>query len=478
MLYKKGYFKEKKITVIGLGLLGRGLGDIRFLAEEGAELIVTDLKTEEELKPSLEKLKDLKNVRYVLGEHRLEDFRNKDFILKVAGFPLDSLFIEEARRNNVPVKMSTSLFAELAPAKIVGITGTRGKTTVTCLIYEILKKAHSASPGQAGKSIFLGGNIKDVSTLAHLPESTPDEIAVLELDSWQLQGFGDERMSPEVAVFTTFFKDHLNYYKGNIDVYFEDKANIFKYQQLNINNQQSTLILGEQVENLVQEKYPEHAKRAIVASPKDLPNDWKIKIPGEHNRYNIACAVSACRALGIPDEIIKEAVEEFKGVEGRLEFLREVSSVKIYNDTTATTPEATVAALRALNSKFEIRNSKQIQNSKLKIQKNKNIILIFGGADKGLDMSELLGEIPKFCKAVVTLPGTGTSRTIYNLQFTINNIKNSNTLEEAVNKAMEIAEEGDIILFSPAFASFGPPPGGFKNEYDRGEKFKDLVRSL
>jgi UDP-N-acetylmuramoylalanine--D-glutamate ligase len=139
------YFKNKKITVMGLGLLGRGVGDVKFLAECGADLIVTDLKTEEELEPSLEKLEGLGNIKFVLGEHRFEDFRDRDFILKAAGVPLDSDFIEEARKNNVPVKMSASLFAKFSPSRIVGITGTRGKTTVSYLIYEILKKSGKKS---------------------------------------------------------------------------------------------------------------------------------------------------------------------------------------------------------------------------------------------------------------------------------------------------------------------------------------------
>src|SRR3989344_8267606 len=205
------YFKGKKITVMGLGLLGRGVGDVAFLAECGAELIVTDLKTKEQLKESLEKLAKFKGIKYVLGEHRLEDFRNRDFILKAAGVPLDSVYIEEAKKNNIPVEMSAALFAKFSGLPIIGVTGTRGKSTVTHLIAHILESA--------GKRVILGGNVRGVSNLQLLKEINPPagraDVAVLELDSWQLQGFGEAKISPHISAFTNFMQDHLNYYKNN-----------------------------------------------------------------------------------------------------------------------------------------------------------------------------------------------------------------------------------------------------------------------
>ena len=218
----KQFFQGKKITQLGLGLLGRGVGDAEFLAECGADLLVTDKKTKEELKPSLERLAKFPNIKFVLGEHRLEDFKNRNFILKGAGVPLDSPYIEEARKNAVPIEMSASLFAKLAPkgVKIVGITGTRGKTTTTMLIYEILKEAFGQD------KVFLGGNIKDMVTLPLLKSVKENDYVVMELDSWQLQGFDEAKISPNVAVFTTFLEDHMNYYSGSMEKYFADKANI------------------------------------------------------------------------------------------------------------------------------------------------------------------------------------------------------------------------------------------------------------
>jgi UDP-N-acetylmuramoylalanine--D-glutamate ligase len=483
MMKYKEFFKDKRITVMGLGLLGRGVGDVKFLAECGADLIVTDLKTETELAESLAKLKNLKTykpINFHLGGHRLEDFSGKngqapDFILKAAGVPLDSSFISEARKNGVPVEMDASLFLKLAPkVNFIGVTGTRGKTTTTLLIFEIIKEALGVRGlGDSKSKVFLAGNIKDTATLPLLKKVKAGDFVVAELDSWQLQGFHDSKISPQVSVFTTFFDDHLVYYKGNQDLYFSDKEAIFKYQKIS-----DTLVVGEQAAARVGRARPPVAP--IIARATDIPEDWRLRILGEHNRANVACAVAAARALGISNAIIKKAVESFKGVEGRLELVRTLRGVKIYNDTTATTPEATVAGLQALGTRQEgIRN---------------NIILICGGSDKGLDMSKLMEEIPKYCKAVFLLPGTGTEKllvtynaklvttekdslvTLHATRYTLHNVPlyEMKTLKHCIEQAVSITTRGDIVLFSPAFASFGM----FKNEYDRGGQFNKIVKSL
>ena len=154
----KAYFKDRKVTVMGLGLLGRGVGDTEFLAKCGAELIVTDLKNGKELAPSVKRLQKYRNIEFVLGEHRLKDFVNRDFILKNPDVKPNSPYLEEARRNHIPIEMSASLFAKLSRIPIIGVTGTRGKSTVTHLLAHILKLAK--------KNILLGGNIVGVSTLS------------------------------------------------------------------------------------------------------------------------------------------------------------------------------------------------------------------------------------------------------------------------------------------------------------------------
>lgn len=436
------HFRGKRITLMGLGLLGRGVGDARYLAECGAELIVTDLKSREELAESVARLESFPNITFVFGEHWLEDFNNRDLILKAAGVPLDSPHIAEAKKNNIPVRMSADLFAEISGISCIGVTGTRGKSTVAHMIFHILK--------EAGKQVMLGGNVRGVSTLALLSEVTPKHTAVLELDSWQLQGWGEAKMSPHVAVFTTLYPDHLNYYHDDLDTYLADKANIFLYQK-----PEDTLILGKQCAPTIIEKYGDRIEaKTVVADELKLPDTWTLRIPGMHNRYDAALALAAARALGVDDAVSRRAVESFAGVPGRLELIAEKNGVKIYNDTTATTPEATLAAITALR-----------QSS----GQNQNLILILGGADKGLDMSLLLAKLTEV-KRVVLLAGTGTSRI---LEF-IPNASVFDDLGKAVYEAFASAESGDTILLSPAFASFGM----FKNEYDRGDQFVALVKAL
>ncbi|HEY4506775.1 MAG TPA: UDP-N-acetylmuramoyl-L-alanine--D-glutamate ligase [Candidatus Paceibacterota bacterium] len=447
MFNYKTYFSNKKITMMGLGLLGRGVAVAKFLASCGAVLTVTDLKIRKELAPSLLQLKKYKNIRYVLGRHELKDFSNCHLVIKAAGVPLDSPYVKEAIKNKVPVEMEASLFAKLSEAKIIGITGTRGKTTTAHVIYEILKKA--------GKKVFIGGNIRGGSTLPFISKFKGDCLVVLELDSWQLQGFGDSKISPNLAVFTTFYPDHLNYYKGSMKRYFDDKANILKYQKKG-----DFLITQKETLPLIKRFYKNKIRsKVLVVSYQNLPKTWNIKIPGQHNLNNIACAVKVAQILGLKNHVIKKAVEEFSGVPGRLEYLRDINGVKIYNDNNSTTPDATIAGLRALGS-----------------GKIKKIILIMGGTDKGLDMSNLCKEINKYCKTVVLLKESGTEK----IKDQVNKLKDINVweasgLKKSVELAMSQAARGDTVIFSPAFASFGK---FFKNEYDRNDQFIRIIKKI
>jgi UDP-N-acetylmuramoylalanine--D-glutamate ligase len=377
------YFQGKKITVMGLGLLGRGVGDVRYLAQAGADLIVTDLKSREELAPSLAALAEYKNIHYTLGEHKLEDFRDRDLILKAPKTPLDSLYLQEAEKNGIPITMSTALFARFAReagAALIGITGTRGKTTTTEMIAHVLRTA--------GKQVVLGGNVRGISTLALLPEIAAGTVTVLELDSWQLQGFRAEELSPHISVFTTLYADHQDYYEGMSD-YLADKAEIFLHQ-----GPDDVLVLGEQAAPLVLETYGEALVSTVIVAKSETITEDILKIPGVHNRVNAACALAAAEAYGVLRDVACEALASFTGVAGRLELVREKDGVKFYNDTTATTPEATLAALEALDTE------------------TKNIVLIMGGSDKGLDMNRLLVELPNHTKRIILLAGTGTNRVL------------------------------------------------------------------
>ena len=249
----RALFEGKKITVLGLGLLGRGVGDVEFLAKCGAQILVTDRKNETELAESVEKLKQYPNVSFKLGGHDEKDFINCDIVIKGAKTPLDSPYISAAKKAGVPVVMSTALFAKYAMqtgVNIVGVTGTRGKSTGTHMIYHCLIRPSSTAKLTTGHSahrnIFLGGNVRGISTLALLPEVQSGDIAVLELDSWQLQGFGDLKISPHISILTNLMPDHQDYYP-DMESYFLDKTNIFNNQKKGDN-----LFVGESVFEKVQ----------------------------------------------------------------------------------------------------------------------------------------------------------------------------------------------------------------------------------
>ena len=446
------YFKGKKVTVMGLGLLGRGIGDARYIAEAGAkEVVVTDLKTDTELTSSIEALRNLPNIRFVLGGHQLADFENVDMVLVSAGVPMDSEYLRHAREAGVPLKQSAALFAELSKIPIIGVTGTRGKSTVTHMIHHVLSEV-------TGEKVLLGGNVRGVSNLQLLNEVKEDSVAVMELDSWQLQGFGWASISPQIAVFTNFMEDHLNYYtRGSktkeeaMDLYFEDKAQIFLHQE-----ESGVFVTTPEVFTRAQKLNGTLGQEVVLADLSILPEDMLLAMPGEHNRLNASLAYLALKATGLEDEEIFDALSTFRGVEGRLEYIGVTDEgVGIYNDNNATTPQATTMGLKAVGD-----------------TNKKNVILIAGGADKNIDISSLVEAITLYCKEVILIPGNGTDKLVTALaDKNIVPVLAAN-LKEAVEKSLSLAEAGNIILFSPAFASFAQ----YKNEYERNDEFLGLIK--
>lgn len=443
----KTFFKGKAITVMGIEPEGRGVQDAEFLARHHAKVVVTDIKNEKALAQSVTRLRRYKNISFALGGHRLADFRKKDLVIRAAVVPLGSIYVTEAKKNGIEVRTDETLFLKLAPEiTVVGVTGTRGKSTVTHLIHYILQGA--------GKSVFLGGNVRGRATLPLLSKVQKGSILVMELDSWKLQGFGDAKISPHISVFTNFFPDHLNYYQGRMDWYFRDKANIFKFQKKG-----QVLIVGEQAIQEIKARFKGTIKSEMCVARKSMvPKTWKIKIPGEHNRANIACARVVCQRLGVSEEDIKYGVESFVGVPGRLELVRTVRGVKYINDTTATSPAGLFAALDVFADK-----------------KTKNVVLLAGGADKQLDYRLMAGRIDKTVKALILFKGEGTDKIVEMLAkkkkypfFVVD------SMQEAMRLAVENAEKGDTVLLSPGTASFGV----FKNEFDRGDQFVALVKKL
>lgn len=439
------YFKDKKITVMRIGLIGRGIGDTRYLVESGAKVTVVDDAPQEVMQPAVDALSDLNNIEFKFGPYDFADFKDADFVLVGAGAPLKEPVLEQCRENKIPLRQSAAWFAELAGIPVIGVTGTRGKSTVTHMIHHVLQ---IVTDGE----VLLGGNIRGVSNLQLLNQVHEDSLAVMELDSWQLQGWGWQKMSPQIAVFTNFMPDHLNYYQTDgtndeeaMQLYFEDKANIFRYQE------ESGVFVTvpdvfEQAKSLSGVTL---GQEVVLADESVLPKDMVLSMPGEHNRLNAALAYAALKATSLSDEEIFHGLSMFPGVPGRLEYLGEREGVRIYNDNNSTTPQATIKGLQAVGDVDD-----------------KNVILIAGGSYKKLDPTPMLEEIKKYCKKVVLLPGAGTDMIKDIIKATV-----VTDMKEAVTIAMKDGRPGDVLLFSPGFASFGL----FKNEYDRNDQFVECV---
>lgn len=408
-------FKNKKVLIMGLGLHGGGIGIARFFVSQKAKVLVTDLKTENQLKESVDKLKDL-NIEFVLGKHREDDFKDADLIIKNPDVPASSPYLKIARDNNIPIKDDISLFFDLCPCEIIGVTGTKGKSTVATLIYELIKDKYHT---------ILAGNI-GVSPLEFLNDIKKNSKVVLELSSFVLEGL---RKSPHIAVITNLFPDHLNRYKDFYQ-YIDAKKSIFKYQKKN-----DILILNsDDVET------------------KKLQSEAKSKVHF-FRKYNADAAAKVAELLNIPEDHIRRVFITFKGVPNRQEFVAEINGVKYFNDTTATNPRAVKFAIETFKKNYP----------------NSKIILIAGGEDKRLEYRALAEDIEDNVDYLVLLPGSASDLIKRDLKkFKVYSVK---SMQEAVEQAHDLASKGDIVLLSPGAASFNL----FKNEFDRGYQFVTAI---
>ena len=453
---KKKDFKDKRITVMGLGLHGGGVEAVKFFSQAKAKVLVTDLRTPSELKPSLDKLKKYQ-VEFILGQHRPEDFSQADLIIKNPAIRKNSKYLQIARDNKVPIKTATGIFFKLCPAPIIGITGSKGKSTTATLITEVLKKKYS--------SVFLAGNIGQ-SALKFLPKIKEKSLVVLELSSWQLAGLKKHKKSPHVAIVTNILHDHMNYYKSLTD-YVADKNLIWQFQKkedhliLNYDNEHTREMAHQALSQVHFFSQNSSEKEAYIKDKKVFFKDEEIipcseiKLKGHHNLDNILAAVSLSKLYKVSNSDIASALKEFSGVKWRMEFITEIEGVQYINDTAATIPEACQAALDSFS--------------------NKKVILIAGGADKNLDFSELALKIKEKAKTVILLKGSATNK----LKQAISEaggqvLKEADNMAEAVQIASQQAEPGEIVLLSPACASFGM----FKHEFDRGQAFNDAVVAI
>jgi UDP-N-acetylmuramoylalanine--D-glutamate ligase len=463
---KKSDFKDKKITVMGIGLHGGGVATVRFFASAGAKVIATDLKTEKELTSSLEKLKDLKNVQFVLGQHRIEDFENVDMVVKSPAASWNSKHIQAALKKKVPVEMDSSIFFKLCKLPIIGVTGTKGKTTSSTLIFEILKnageKAYSAGIGQ-----------KPVLDLLEEIEGIKDGVVVFELSSWRLSALGREKLSPHIAVVTNIFPDHLNYY-GTMEKYVADKKLIFANQKvddyiiLNHDNEASRDLAKDAKSKVIFFSTAEISCENCVfvksgkiihktgTERKEICDLNDIQLRGGHNIGNVLATVAATVAYGVLVEKIREAIKNFKGVSHRLELVREIDGVKYVNDTAATMPDAAIAGINSFS---------------------KPVVLIAGGMDKNLEFSDFAKAVGEKVKMMILLKGDATEKMKAELKKIRAEKKidsEFDNLKGAVLRAKSLSGPGDVVLFSPGATSFNM----FKNEIDRGEKFKNEIELL
>lgn len=464
----KKLFENKKVTVMGIGLHGGAIEAIKWLVSQGAKVVATDKKNEKELRSSLKKLENIKNLTIVTGQHRMEDFEAVDMVVKNPAIPWNDKYIQAALKKKVPVEMDSGLFFKFCSSKkIIGVTGTKGKTTVSMLIAHILESA--------GKKVVRVG-IGQESVLGKLKEISDENVwVVFELSSWRLSALERLKKSPQIALITNIYPDHLNYYP-TMDDYVADKKNIFKYQEaedflfLNRDNEHWEKFQSEAIgqvgyfsfektdENLCvyvendEIKYSNGGYAGVICSVKDLV------LRGSHNLHNALAASLAGVAIGILPKKIKEALKTFSPIAHRLEFVAEIEKVSYYNDSAATTPEATVAAVNSFS---------------------RPIVLICGGADKKLELSGMAREISQneLVEKIVLLKGTATEALENFLKQEGGWGKVAGTFddfESAVEMASQSAREDSLVLLSPGCASFGM----FANEFDRGDQFKEIVKKM
>lgn len=455
----KTYIYNRKVAIIGLGVSNIPL--LKFLYDLGAIITVFDNRTVDKMPEEILHILSTCNIDKAFGPGNLNNLSGFEIIFRSPScLPTTKELVEEEKRGAI-ITTEVEMLMKLCPGKIIGITGSDGKTTTTSLIYEILK--------QKGYNCFLGGNI-GTPLFTKIDEMKPDDIIVLELSSFQLMGMA---VSPDIAVITNITPNHLNIH-SSYDEYIDAKKNIYKYQDengiliLNFDNEitrqcgldakgkveffsgrnklDNGFIVDEGVIKLCQDKIRRH-----------ILNTRAAMLKGEHNYENICAALLATETL-VDIESAVETVKNFQGVPHRLELIRRVNGVRWYNDSIGTTPVRTIAGLNAFQEE---------------------IILIAGGYDKNLDYTPIGRPILNKTKGVIVLGQTADKiidaiekeSKIRNKTVDIYKCK---TLEQCIEVAKEIAKPGQIVLFSPASASFDM----FKNFEERGEKFKELVNKL
>lgn len=457
--------RGKRVLLVGLGVHGGGVGTTKWLVQQGAEVRVTDLQSETALAASVQQVRH-RRVTFHLGGYQAADFRWADLIVLNPGVPPNGKEITDLlpKKQNVVLANELTLFLERCPSKTIGITGTRGKTSTTLLITHLLKAAK--------RSAIASGNVRQQPMLEILPKLHPKDIAVLELSSFQLELVPTIQRSVETAIITNLHVDHLSRH-GTMEEYERVKSYLFRYQ-----DQESTAILNydhpatRRMAKLVTGRviwYTTSSKpvgpfcvfvkdgwvmeRAFSDTRKIVPlAAWKI--PGDHQRSNLLAAIVTVRVHEVKPQEILRGIKTWKGVPHRQEIVRTWKGNRFINDTTATSPDGTLAALNVFP----------------------NALYILGGTDKQLSFDALATAIVRRRVPVVFLPGTATDRLIQKLRRRgwKETALISTSMREAIQAARARAKKGQDIILSPGAASFGL----FRHEFDRGEQFVSIVKGL
>ena len=455
----------KRALILGAARQGQALA--RWLTQHGARVTLSDLRSETGLEPARQALAGLP-IEWAPGGHPLELLEKTDILYLSGGIPLTVPIVVEAQKRGIPLSNDTQVFMEVAPCKTVGITGSAGKTTTTTLLG---KMAETSFETKAGRS-WVGGNIGD-PLINYVDEMKPDDLAILEISSFQLDQMN---ISPNVAAILDITPNHLDRH-GTMEAYTAAKARILDFQSENDvailgRDDPGAWYLREQVKgrlfsfglsNLVIDQSGTYVSDGLYHLRDGnayvlLPIQNAIHLRGDHNRLNVLAAITIGHAAGLNLDAMLEAIDNFHGVPHRLELVRELHGVKWYNDSIATAPERTMAAVRSFDEP---------------------IVLMLGGKDKNLpweDLAELVRErvdhVVVFGQAAEKIldaldqPGSGKMRPY--------SIQRGDGLQEAVRLAAEVAESGDVVLLSPGGTSFDQ----FSDFAERGERFRTWVQEL
>jgi UDP-N-acetylmuramoylalanine--D-glutamate ligase len=480
-------FASKQVTVMGLGRFGGGVGVTRFLVDRGADVLVTDKDDADKLAKSVEKIQDLVDsgrVTLRLGEHNVSDFTTCDLVVVNPAVPPGNRFLRAAEAAGIEVTTQMRLLVQRLPNRLrtIGVTGSAGKSTVTAMIGHVLGKVFSAAPeGAVSPKVWVGGNIGG-SLLPHLDEIGEDDWVVLELSSFMLERLKKDThfpgWSPHIAVITNISPNHLDWH-GSMEDYVAAKQQIFLDQ-----HESDFCCVGftppQNMEFAVGLKI--HKKHSLCVDP-EQNFETRTKLPGKHNQVNAWLALATLQQVQLSDseivgsvdyQVLRSAITDFPGLPHRLQFVAEHNGVRYFNDSKCTTPEAAMLAIEAF----------------IEGDDKPGIHLILGGKDKGSDMTPLAGLAAIKCKAVYTIGALGetiaglieneASRAVPDRPKSCGGVSwpaataevvRCGELDKAVAEIMRRVQPGDVVLLSPACASWDQ----FENYEQRGERFIELV---